>query len=135
MSVIEHSILATDLALHFSNLKSLKNMAENKEVNWSSNEDISMVTAALMTASDLGAMTKPWDYQQKVYQESIQRMFIECKSAFKKDFKTLLFLSLNCKYFHHIIYCNQIRRLSFRKFCKYLYRLTIYDVWFTRLQN
>jgi len=66
MSVIEHSILATDLALHFSNLKSLKNMAENKEVNWSSNEDINMVTAALMTASDLGAMTKPWDYQQKI---------------------------------------------------------------------
>ena len=77
MSVIEHSILATDLALHFSNLKSLKNMAENKEVNWSSNEDINMVTAALMTASDLGAMTKPWDYQQKVNQESIHRMFRE----------------------------------------------------------
>jgi len=66
MTVIEHSILATDLAVHFSNMSKLKNMSENKEVNWACNDHINIVTSALMTASDLGAMTKPWDYQQKI---------------------------------------------------------------------
>ena len=68
MVVIEHAILATDLAVHFSHLSRLNKLASGgaEFLDWGNQENINIVTAALMTAADLGAMTKPWDYQQKV---------------------------------------------------------------------
>ena len=66
LTVIEHAILSTDLALHFSNLSKLNNLADTGDVDWANTASVKIVTAALMTASDLGASTKPWEYQQKV---------------------------------------------------------------------
>ena len=68
LSVIEHAILATDLAVHFSHLGRLNKLAASGSdcLDWESEASVDIVTAALMTAADLGAMTKPWDYQQKV---------------------------------------------------------------------
>ena len=66
LTVIEHAILSTDLALHFSNMASLNNLADTGDIDWSNAGSVKIVTAALMTASDLGASTKPWQYQQKV---------------------------------------------------------------------
>lgn len=68
MLVIEHAILATDLAVHFSHLSRLNKLAAAgpDSLDWASDDNINIVTAALMTAADLGATTKPWDYQQKV---------------------------------------------------------------------
>ena len=68
LGVVEHAILATDLAVHFSHLARLRRLAGGGAggVDWSCAEHVNTITAALMTASDLGASTKPWDYQQKV---------------------------------------------------------------------
>ena len=68
LSVIEHAILATDLAVHFSHLGRLNKLAASgsEGIDWESDHSVNIVTAALMTAADLGATTKPWDYQQKV---------------------------------------------------------------------
>ena len=68
LSVIEHAILATDLAVHFSHLGRLNKLAASGSdgIDWESDHSVDIVTAALMTAADLGATTKPWDYQQKV---------------------------------------------------------------------
>ena len=66
LSVIEHSILATDLALHFSNLPRLNKLAETGGIDWTNTEKVNVLTASLMTAADLGATTKPWEYQQKI---------------------------------------------------------------------
>jgi len=68
LSVIEEAILATDLSLHFSHLGRLKNLSEEGSagIDWENQEKVSIAMAALMTASDLGATTKPWQYQRKI---------------------------------------------------------------------
>merc|ERR550532_2892803 len=68
LTVIEHSILSTDLAIHFSHLGQLKRLAGAGAggLDWANQESVDIVSAALMTASDLGASTKPWEYQQKI---------------------------------------------------------------------
>ena len=69
LGVIEHAILATDLAVHFCHLGRLKRLAGAGAagLDWDSEESINTLSAALMTAADLGASTKPWDYQQRVH--------------------------------------------------------------------
>ena len=66
LAVIEHSILATDLSLHFANLGRLTSLVESGAMDWSNAQKVNTLTASLMTASDLGATTKPWEYQEKV---------------------------------------------------------------------
>ena len=66
LAVIEHAILSTDLALHFSSLARLNQLAETGDIDWTNTASVKVLTAALMTASDLGASTKPWEYQHKV---------------------------------------------------------------------
>merc|ERR1719499_657054 len=68
LAVIEHAILATDLAVHFSHLARLNRLAAPGpgQLNLGDDENVNIVTAALMTAADLGATTKPWEYQQKI---------------------------------------------------------------------
>ena len=67
LSVIEEAILATDLSLHFAHLGRLINLAKEgpASLDWRNKEKVSITTAALMTASDLGAVTKPWPVQRK----------------------------------------------------------------------
>jgi len=68
LEVIEEAIIATDLSLHFKHLGRLKELsARGKDgLDWQDPHKCSIVKAALMTASDLGATTKPWHYQQEI---------------------------------------------------------------------
>jgi len=68
LGVVEEAILATDLSLHFQHLGRLLQLAKEGTtgLDWSSPPKVSVVMAALMTASDLGATTKPWNYQREV---------------------------------------------------------------------
>jgi len=68
LSVIEEAILATDLSLHFAHLGRLKNLSKDGPdgLDWENKEKVSITMAALMTASDLGATTKPWQFQRKI---------------------------------------------------------------------
>merc|ERR1712127_194607 len=67
LAVVEEAILATDLSLHFAHLGRLKNLAEQgtKGLDWSDRGVVSVATAALMTGADLGATTKPWEFQKE----------------------------------------------------------------------
>ena len=68
LSVIEEAILATDLSLHFKHLNKLLSLSEEGPagLDWEDEGRKSTLLSALMTASDLGASTKPWSYQKKV---------------------------------------------------------------------
>ena len=68
LSVIEEAILATDLSLHFKHLNNLISLSEEGPagLDWEDDGKMSTLLSALMTASDLGASTKPWSYQKKV---------------------------------------------------------------------
>ena len=66
--MIEAAILATDLSLHFGNLKQLQQLEAGggAALDLADPASRSTLQAALMTAADLGATTKPWEYQQQV---------------------------------------------------------------------
>jgi len=68
LNVIEEAILATDLALHFKHLASLKMVAKKGPtgINWNEARDVKIIRSALMTGADLGASTKPWKVQKQV---------------------------------------------------------------------
>ena len=85
LSVIEEAILATDLSLHFAHLGRPKNLSKDGPdgLDWENKEKVSITMAALMTASDLGATTKPWQFQRKVF-------LFEVKDALLKQFYSRL---------------------------------------------
>ena len=66
--MVEEAILATDLALHFQHLGRLLSLAEAgpAAISWDDHEQAVAVRAALMTASDLGGVTRPWPVQRAV---------------------------------------------------------------------
>lgn len=72
--MIERSILATDLALHFkeapalSALAQLVNQSDEALANMSKSEASKkhLLQAGMMTAADLGAATKPWQVHEFV---------------------------------------------------------------------
>lgn len=64
--LIEESILATDLAIYFKNRGDTFNLLASNSLNWSSLDHRKLIRGLLMTACDLGAITKPWDIQQKI---------------------------------------------------------------------
>jgi len=68
LAVVEEAILATDLSLHFQHLGTLKDLAAKGPdgLNWRDPGVSRTARAALMTAADLGATTKPWAMQTKV---------------------------------------------------------------------
>ncbi|CAB4064484.1 PDE11 [Lepeophtheirus salmonis] len=67
VNVLEDAILATDLALYFSRRNETLNLIETGSLDVASNEHHrSLFRGLLMTACDLGAITKPWESQKKV---------------------------------------------------------------------
>lgn len=74
LAVIERSILATDLALHFKDAPALSAMAAevhrspdplSQRLNAHAKH---LLQAAMMTTADLGAATKPWEVHRYVSQ-------------------------------------------------------------------
>jgi len=64
--LIEEAILATDLAIYFKNRGDAFALLSSGSVNWSSADHKKLIRGVLMTACDLGAITKPWEIQQKI---------------------------------------------------------------------
>ena len=71
INVLEDAILATDLAVYFQrrgetfSKMNARTLDVNNPANHS-NPDKSLFRGLLMTACDLGAITKPWSIQKKV---------------------------------------------------------------------
>ena len=62
--MIERSILATDLAIHFreaKNIRSLADMASSNNLDLGDESARRTLQTAMMTAADLGAVSKPWN--------------------------------------------------------------------------
>ncbi|XP_076858975.1 dual 3',5'-cyclic-AMP and -GMP phosphodiesterase 11A isoform X2 [Brachyhypopomus gauderio] len=68
MQLLKQSILATDLTLYFENRSRFFELVNKGEYNWNVKEHRDMFRSMLMTACDLGAVTKPWETSQKVAQ-------------------------------------------------------------------
>uniref|UniRef100_A0A9J7ZU37 Dual 3',5'-cyclic-AMP and -GMP phosphodiesterase 11A n=1 Tax=Cyprinus carpio carpio TaxID=630221 RepID=A0A9J7ZU37_CYPCA len=66
MQLLKQSILATDLTLYFQNRNSFFELVSKGEYNWNVKEHRDMCRSMLMTACDLGAVTKPWEISRKV---------------------------------------------------------------------
>ena len=62
---IKHCILATDLAVFFSNRAKLAELVDKQQFSWQTDDHRLLVEAIAMTASDLCASAKPWDIQAK----------------------------------------------------------------------
>ena len=66
INVLEDAILATDLALYFRRRGETFQLIQSQTLDWNKDHHRSLFRGMLMTACDLGAITKPWETQQKV---------------------------------------------------------------------
>ncbi|XP_074515332.1 dual 3',5'-cyclic-AMP and -GMP phosphodiesterase 11A [Sebastes fasciatus] len=66
MQLLKQSILATDLTLYFENRNTFFELVTNGEYNWNVKAHRDMCRSMMMTACDLGAVTKPWEISRKV---------------------------------------------------------------------
>uniref|UniRef100_A0A8C6TIG7 Phosphodiesterase n=1 Tax=Neogobius melanostomus TaxID=47308 RepID=A0A8C6TIG7_9GOBI len=66
MQLLKQSILATDLTLYFENRNTFFELVSKGEYNWNVKAHRDMCRSMMMTACDLGAVTKPWDISKKV---------------------------------------------------------------------
>ncbi|KAK6621638.1 hypothetical protein RUM44_001445 [Polyplax serrata] len=63
LNIIKHCILATDLALFFSNKDKLLRIMSDGNFSLTNSSHRSLMLAVAMTGSDLSASAKPWDIQ------------------------------------------------------------------------
>ncbi|XP_041118586.1 dual 3',5'-cyclic-AMP and -GMP phosphodiesterase 11A isoform X2 [Polyodon spathula] len=66
MQLLKQSILATDLTLYFEKRNEFFELVDKGEYNWNVKNHREMFRSMLMTACDLGAVTKPWEISRKV---------------------------------------------------------------------
>ncbi|XP_070395651.1 dual 3',5'-cyclic-AMP and -GMP phosphodiesterase 11 isoform X2 [Dermacentor albipictus] len=64
--IVEEAILATDLAVYFRKRGQFFKLVENDEYQWTNSDHRELLRNMLMTACDIGAITKPWDVQRVV---------------------------------------------------------------------
>ncbi|KAK3091837.1 hypothetical protein FSP39_023062 [Pinctada imbricata] len=66
IQLLENAILATDLALYFKHRGEFFHLVQHKEADWDRDRDRDLLRSMMMTASDVSAITKPWEVQKKV---------------------------------------------------------------------
>eukprot|EP00049_Salpingoeca_infusionum_P017470 m.353088 g.353088 ORF g.353088 m.353088 type:complete len:607 (-) comp16680_c0_seq1:195-2015(-) len=66
VNFIENAILATDLTSHFRDRKQYQTLVESNTFSFDNKEHMELLRSIVMTASDLGAVTKPFPAQQRV---------------------------------------------------------------------
>jgi len=75
--LIEHAILATDLAFFFKNKHRFIDNISNLNDVFKSSDNKFMFTAMLMTLCDLNAISKPWPLQRKIAEKVTQEFFTQ----------------------------------------------------------
>eukprot|EP00057_Strongylocentrotus_purpuratus_P007385 XP_011661859.1 PREDICTED: dual 3',5'-cyclic-AMP and -GMP phosphodiesterase 11A isoform X2 [Strongylocentrotus purpuratus] len=86
MNILKHSIISTDLALHFKVRGQFFEMIRNQTHNWNSPQNKELLRSILMTASDVAASTKPWRIQQKIA-ELVTSEFFDQGDMERKELK------------------------------------------------
>ncbi|XP_015225922.1 PREDICTED: dual 3',5'-cyclic-AMP and -GMP phosphodiesterase 11A [Cyprinodon variegatus] len=66
MQLLKQSILATDLTLYFEKRNTFFELVSKGEYNWNVKAHRDICRSMMMTACDLGAVTKPWEISRKV---------------------------------------------------------------------
>ncbi|XP_063285848.1 dual 3',5'-cyclic-AMP and -GMP phosphodiesterase 11A [Pelobates fuscus] len=66
MQLLKQSILATDITLHFERRNEFFELVSKGEYNWNVKDHRIIFRSMLMTACDLGAVTKPWEISRQV---------------------------------------------------------------------
>ncbi|XP_032814404.1 dual 3',5'-cyclic-AMP and -GMP phosphodiesterase 11A [Petromyzon marinus] len=66
MQLLKQAILATDLTLYFQQRTKFFELVSMGTHDWNARDQREMLRSMLMTACDLGAVTKPWDISRKV---------------------------------------------------------------------
>lgn len=66
ISLIECAILSTDLALYFKHRGEFFRLVEDDSTDWDTDEHRDLLRSMLMTATDVAAITKPWEVQKRV---------------------------------------------------------------------
>jgi len=77
IKVLEDAILATDLAVYFKRRGDTFKILQSSSLDWSAPEHRSHLRGLLMTACDLGAITKPWEIQKKVAQKIADEFYYQ----------------------------------------------------------
>ncbi|GFO18541.1 cGMP-specific 3',5'-cyclic phosphodiesterase [Plakobranchus ocellatus] len=66
LSLLEKAILSTDLALYFRYRGKFFQLVKSGNSNWQDDENRNLLRSMMMTASDVSAISKPWEIQKKV---------------------------------------------------------------------
>ncbi|XP_037532932.1 dual 3',5'-cyclic-AMP and -GMP phosphodiesterase 11A [Nematolebias whitei] len=66
MQLLKQAILSTDLTLHFERRTKFFECVLSSEFSWSVEEHRGLLRSMLMTACDLGAVTRPWKISKQV---------------------------------------------------------------------
>ncbi|XP_021348961.1 dual 3',5'-cyclic-AMP and -GMP phosphodiesterase 11-like isoform X1 [Mizuhopecten yessoensis] len=86
INLLEGAILSTDLALYFKFRGTFFDLVGSGKANWSTREDRDLLRSMMMTASDVSAITKPWEVQLAVA-DLIANEFFEQGDMEKAQFK------------------------------------------------
>ncbi|XP_077993000.1 dual 3',5'-cyclic-AMP and -GMP phosphodiesterase 11A-like [Glandiceps talaboti] len=84
MKLLKHAILATDLAQYFKLRNNFITIVDNSKYDWKLKEHKDLLRGMLMTACDVGAITKPWDIQKRVV-ELVTKEFFEQGDKERKE--------------------------------------------------
>ncbi|XP_034544869.1 cGMP-specific 3',5'-cyclic phosphodiesterase [Notolabrus celidotus] len=66
LQMIKRAILATDLTVFMERRKEFFSLTKKSKVSWKSEKQRDLLRSMLMTASDLSAITKPWQEQKRI---------------------------------------------------------------------
>ncbi|KAK0046157.1 dual 3 5-cyclic-AMP and -GMP phosphodiesterase 11-like isoform X1, partial [Biomphalaria pfeifferi] len=66
INLLKSAILATDLALYFSYRPKFEALIATNNSDWSNEDHRNLLRSMMMTASDVAAITKPWEDQKKI---------------------------------------------------------------------
>ncbi|XP_039550479.1 dual 3',5'-cyclic-AMP and -GMP phosphodiesterase 11A isoform X2 [Pimephales promelas] len=66
MQILKQAILSTDLTLYFKRRTKFFECVLSEQFSWSNEEHRDMFRSMLMTACDLGAVTRPWEISKQV---------------------------------------------------------------------
>ncbi|XP_046384320.1 cGMP-specific 3',5'-cyclic phosphodiesterase-like isoform X2 [Ischnura elegans] len=66
MKIVEMAILSTDLAMYFKKKDAFRELVDNGEFDWQSEEKKELLCGMMMTGCDVSAIAKPWEVQHKV---------------------------------------------------------------------
>ncbi|RUS86750.1 hypothetical protein EGW08_005473 [Elysia chlorotica] len=66
LMLLENAILSTDLALYFRHRGKFFHLVKSGDSNWHDDNNRNLLRSMMMTASDVSAISKPWEIQKKV---------------------------------------------------------------------